>query len=163
MLQEDEWVAGAVRVYESALSWHAVDVPAGTQMLHAQLLDATGPLHIKNYPAVPGLESFEGTCFHSAAWDHDVPLEGKRIAVVGSAASAVQIVPEVAKIAGHLTVLQRSPNWIMPRGRKFYSERQRALFRRFPFLVRATQWMQRFMMSFVYDAVTTEKASVDPM
>jgi cation diffusion facilitator CzcD-associated flavoprotein CzcO len=73
---------------------------------------------------------------------------------VGSAASAVQIVPEVAKVASHLTVLQRSANWIMPRNRKFYSDTQRKLFRRFPSLIEATRRVQGFLMGQVQYAAT---------
>ena len=80
---------------------------------------------------------------------------------MGSAASAVQIVPELAKIAGHLTVLQRTANWIMPRGRKPYSANRRRLFRVFPPFLRGTQRMQRFMMGFVHQAATLGHKRMD--
>ncbi len=118
------------------------------------VINAMGNQHTPLYPDVPGRDLFEGPSFHGTRWNHDVPLEGKQVVLVGSAASAVQIVPEVARIAGHLTVLQRSPNWIMPRGRKPYSERRRQWFRRVPPLLRLTQRFQRFLMSFVHDAAT---------
>jgi cation diffusion facilitator CzcD-associated flavoprotein CzcO len=81
--------------------------------------------------------------------------------VVGSAASAVQIVPEVAKAAGHLAVLQRSPNWIMSRGNKPYSRRQREWFRRLPILMHLTRRVQCFLMGFVYQATTLGHKRMD--
>lgn len=118
------------------------------------VINAMGNQHTPLYPDVPGMDGFEGESFHATRWDHDVRLEGKRVAVVGSAASAVQIVPEIAKVVEHLTVLQRSANWIMPRGRKPYSESRRRWFRRFPALIRWTQRFQRFLMGLVHPAVT---------
>ncbi|RZV54065.1 MAG: NAD(P)/FAD-dependent oxidoreductase, partial [Pseudomonadales bacterium] len=103
---------------------------------------------------VPGMDSFEGHSWHGTRWNNDIDLAGKRVVIVGSAASAVQIVPEVAKVAGHLTVLQRSANWIMPRGRKFYSPKQRARARRFPFLIALTRKWQQTVMGQVEHAVT---------
>jgi cyclohexanone monooxygenase len=118
------------------------------------LISAMGNQHTPLYPNVEGMESFEGDSWHATCWNHDVDLKGKRIVVVGSAASAVQIVPELARDAGHLTVLQRSANWIMPRRRKEYSEAQRRRFRRFPALIKMTRWVQRMMMGQVEYAVT---------
>ena len=78
------------------------------------VISAVGQL---NRPAVPefeGLDSFKGDSFHSARWNHDVPLEGRRVAVIGTGCSAVQLVPKTADKASHLTVFQRSPHWISP-------------------------------------------------
>jgi len=118
------------------------------------IVNAMGNQHTPLFPDVPGLDRFRGDSWHAARWNHDVDLTGKRVAVVGSAASAVQIVPEVAKVAGQLTVLQRSPNWIMPRNRKFYSDAQRRRFRRFPFLIGLTRRVQGFLMGQVQYAAT---------
>ncbi|MCK9250096.1 MAG: NAD(P)/FAD-dependent oxidoreductase [Solirubrobacteraceae bacterium] len=81
---------------------------------------ATGQLHQPATPRLPGAESFAGHAFHSAEWDHDYDLRDKRVAVVGTGASAVQFVPEVAKEAAHLTVFQRSGNWFLPRKNRRY-------------------------------------------
>ena len=118
------------------------------------IVNAMGNQHTPVFPDAPGQETFEGPSWHSTEWNHDVDLDGKNIVLVGSAAAAVQIVPEIAPRAGHLTVLQRTPNWIMPRGRVPYSESKRAWYRRAPFLIRITQKLQRFMMSFVHEAAT---------
>ncbi|MEZ5502314.1 MAG: NAD(P)/FAD-dependent oxidoreductase [Halioglobus sp.] len=118
------------------------------------LINAMGNQHTPLYPKVEGMDSFRGDSWHATRWNHDVDLQGKRVVVVGSAASAVQIVPEVARVAGHLTVLQRSANWIMPRGRKEYSAAQRWRFRRFPALLTLTRAFQRLLMGQVAYAVT---------
>jgi cation diffusion facilitator CzcD-associated flavoprotein CzcO len=118
------------------------------------LVNAMGNQHTPLYPDVPGRDSFQGQSWHSARWNHDVDLAGKRVAVVGSAASAVQIVPEVAKVAEQLTVLQRSPNWIMPRNRRFYSDAEKRRMRRFPWLIKLTRRVQGFLMGQVEHAAT---------
>jgi cation diffusion facilitator CzcD-associated flavoprotein CzcO len=81
---------------------------------------ATGQLHRKAYPRVPGLDKFEGHSFHSSEWDHDYDIAGKRVAVIGTGASAVQFVPEIAREAGKLLVFQRTGNWFLPRANHPY-------------------------------------------
>ncbi|MCB1845273.1 MAG: NAD(P)/FAD-dependent oxidoreductase, partial [Halioglobus sp.] len=125
------------------------------------VINAMGNQHTPLYPEVEGRDAFAGDSWHSTLWNHDVDLTGKRVVVVGSAAAAVQIVPEVAKLAGHLTVLQRSPNWIMPRRRKVYSDAQRRRFRRFPWLIGATRAVQGLMMGQVAHAVTLGHKRMD--
>ncbi len=118
------------------------------------VINAMGNQHTPLYPDVPGMDTFKGDSFHGTRWNHDVDLTDKRVVIVGSAASAVQIVPEVARIAKHLTVLQRSANWIMPRGKKPYSPARRNLVRRFPFLISLTRKWQQLLMGQVEYAVT---------
>ncbi len=77
---------------------------------------ALGGLSNPAIPKIPGLERFTGAAFHSATWDHSIDLNGKRIAVIGTGASAIQFIPKLAERAGHLTVFQRTPPWIVPRG-----------------------------------------------
>lgn len=94
--------------------WH---IDTGAEVLRARsLVLACGRLTEPHVPAIDGLESFAGPLFHSARWDHDVDLTGKRVAVVGTGASAVQLVPELARRAAHVTLFQRTPAWIVPRG-----------------------------------------------
>ena len=94
------------------------------------------------YPDVPGVESFEGEAFHSARWNHDVDLTGKRVAVVGTGASAIQFVPEIAKSVGHLTLFQRTPPWVLPRLDWAYPELQKTLLRSVPGLLQANRLRQ---------------------
>lgn len=126
----------------------------GETLAFDAVINAMGNQHTPLWPDVPGRERFEGRSWHSTLWNHAVDLRGKRVAIVGSAAAAVQIVPELAKLAGRLFVLQRSANWIMPRGRKPYSEGRRRLYRRFPFLISLTRAGQRLLMGQVLNAAT---------
>ena len=108
------------------------------------LIAGHGPLIEPVWPKIPGLETFAGARFHSARWKHDVPLKGKRIAVIGTGASSIQLVPELSKVAGELAVFQRTPAWIIPRGDGPTSQRRRTLFRRFPVLQRVSRrWIFR--------------------
>ncbi|MQY08411.1 flavin-containing monooxygenase [Actinomadura macrotermitis] len=91
-----------------------------------------GPLHQPSIPDLPGLASFQGTTFHSAEWNHDYDLAGKRVAVIGTGASAIQFVPQIAKRVGSLTLFQRTPPWIMPKPDRRVTGVEKALFRRVP-------------------------------
>jgi cation diffusion facilitator CzcD-associated flavoprotein CzcO len=96
------------------------------------LVTACGQLTRPAVPPVEGIGDFEGPVFHSAEWDHEVELEGKRVAVIGTGASAIQFVPEVAKAAGSTTIYQRSAPWILPKSDRTYPEWERRIFKRFP-------------------------------
>ncbi len=126
----------------------------GEVLSYDVVINAMGNQHTPLYPDVPGMDSFTGASFHGTRWEHDVDLTGKRVAVVGSAASAVQIVPEVARRATHLTVLQRSPNWIMPRRLKPYTDAQRRRWRRFPRSIKVVRRVQSLALGQVEHAVT---------
>jgi cation diffusion facilitator CzcD-associated flavoprotein CzcO len=93
-----------------------------------------GALHVPSFPAIPGLDRFAGPSFHSSAWNHDVDLEGKRVAVIGTGASAIQFVPQIAKRVGQLHLFQRTPAWILPRMDFPLSEKWRNRFRTLPLL-----------------------------
>jgi cation diffusion facilitator CzcD-associated flavoprotein CzcO len=103
------------------------------------LVSGHGPLIDPKWPAIQGLESFAGPRFHSAQWRHDVDLAGKRVAVIGTGASAIQFVPELQKIAGQVTVFQRTAPWIVPRGDGPSSARRKRWFARVPALQRAAR------------------------
>lgn len=107
------------------------------------LVLATGQLNRPALPGIPGLDDFAGHSFHSARWDHDYELRGKRVAVIGTGASAVQFVPEVAEQAASLTVFQRTGNWFLARRNRAYPAPLRVAFRRVPGL-------QRFRRRFVF-------------
>lgn len=101
------------------------------------LITGTGHLADSRMPKVEGIESFDGPLFHSANWDHAADLQGKRIGVVGSGASAIQIVPEMQKIAADLVVFQRSAPYMIPRPDRAYSAGEKRLFARDPSSVKA--------------------------
>jgi cation diffusion facilitator CzcD-associated flavoprotein CzcO len=104
---------------ERAARWR-VETFAGEIHEADALVLATGQLNQPSIPAIDGVETFAGESFHSARWNHDYPLAGKRVAVVGTGASAVQLVPAVAEHAAHLTVFQRTGNWLLPRRNRRY-------------------------------------------
>ncbi|GGV89696.1 Baeyer-Villiger monooxygenase [Streptomyces gelaticus] len=96
------------------------------------VVSATGPLSDPKTPDIPGLAGFPGKVFHSARWDHDADLTGKRVAVIGTGASAIQIVPAIQpKVAG-LALFQRTPPWVMPRMDRRISRAERWLHRALP-------------------------------
>jgi cation diffusion facilitator CzcD-associated flavoprotein CzcO len=100
------------------------------------LVTGTGGLSAPRLPDIDGIESFTGPLFHSARWDHSVDLTGKRVAVIGTGASAIQIVPEVQKVAAHLDVYQRTAPWVIPRNDRRYSRVERLALRHVPALAR---------------------------
>ncbi|MDQ0991412.1 NAD(P)/FAD-dependent oxidoreductase [Streptomyces sp. V3I7] len=109
------------------------DVETSSGSLSADIVvSATGPLSEPKVPDIPGLDSFPGKVFHSARWDHDYDLRGKRVAVVGTGASAIQIVPAVQPLVSKLTLFQRTPPWVMPRVDRDISDAERWMHRRLP-------------------------------
>jgi cation diffusion facilitator CzcD-associated flavoprotein CzcO len=100
------------------------------------LVAACGQLSTPRVPEIPGLESFAGPAFHTARWRHDVELAGRRVAVVGTGCSAIQVVPAIQPLVQRVDVYQRSPAWTIPRMDFAYSERAKRLFARFPALQR---------------------------
>ncbi len=104
---------------------------------------ATGQLHEPAMPSLEGRDEFAGHAFHSARWDHDYDLRGKRIAVIGSGASAIQFVPSVAEQAARLHVFQRTGNWFMARNNHGYPDWFRTLIERVP-------GVQRLRRRFIY-------------
>jgi len=122
----------------------AVDTEPGDRYEADVLILATGQLNRPSIPDLPGRDRFGGASFHSARWDHDYDLRGRRIAVVGTGASAVQFVPEVARQAAALTVFQRTGNWFLPRHNRVYPPLVRAAIRHVPGL-------QRLRRSFLFN------------
>jgi cation diffusion facilitator CzcD-associated flavoprotein CzcO len=96
------------------------------------LILATGQLHQPSRAPIEGAETFAGHSFHSAEWDHDYPLQGKRVAVIGTGASAVQFIPEIASTTERLTVFQRTGNWFFPRRNRPYPRALRTAIERIP-------------------------------
>jgi cation diffusion facilitator CzcD-associated flavoprotein CzcO len=93
---------------------------AGEEIVADVLVSAVGQLNRPAFPALPGLDRFRGTSFHSARWNHAYDLTGKRVAVIGNAASAIQFIPEIAPLVQRLIIFQRSANWMLPRGDRAY-------------------------------------------
>ena len=126
---------------DAARRWTVTTEDGATHEADA-LIIATGQLHQPSYPRVEGAETFAGHAFHSAQWDHDYDLAGKRVAVVGTGASAVQFLPEIAPQVAKLTVFQRTGNWFLPRKNRAYPPWFKALVTYVP----GVQWFRRNFM-----------------
>ncbi len=109
--------------YHEAENYWSVTTTTGQVYRARVVVSARGAIHIPTYPNLPGLHDFKGIKMHSAEWDHRVDLKGKRIALIGTGASAIQVVPELAKVAGQLTVFQRTPAWVLPKLDYAYKEK----------------------------------------
>src|ERR1700742_1682538 len=94
--------------------WH-VFTTDGREYVSQFVISGAGALHIPSIPEIEGRDEFRGPAFHSAQWDHDVDLTGKRVAVIGTGASGIQIVPEIVKQLAELQLYQRTPAWVLPR------------------------------------------------
>jgi cation diffusion facilitator CzcD-associated flavoprotein CzcO len=113
------------------------------------LVNAAGPLSEPALPDIPGLDTFSGTVFHSARWNHDHDLTGRRVAVIGTGASAAQFVPAIAPQVGRLDLYQRTPAWVIPRKDRSLSPSTRRLYRSVP----GAQRMARYGVYLMREAV----------
>ncbi|MGB2710708.1 MAG: NAD(P)/FAD-dependent oxidoreductase [Conexibacter sp.] len=120
---------------EDAQRWR-IATTAGDWTAQA-LVSATGPWSEPVLPDVPGLDTFAGTTFHSSRWNHDHPLDGRRVAVIGTGASAVQFVPQIRRRTEHVTVFQRTAQWVLPKPDRGITRAERALYRHLPLSQRA--------------------------
>lgn len=100
------------------------------------VVSSVGLLNVPRYPNWPGLDDFEGVKFHTSRWEHEQDLTGKRIAVVGTGSTAVQVGPAIASTAAAVTIYQREPGWIEPKHERAYTARERRLYRNVPFAQR---------------------------
>ena len=113
--------------------WQIEDA-AGNRYSAQFVVSGMGALSTPSIPTLKGLEKFKGKVFHSQQWDHDYDLAGKRVAVIGTGASAIQFVPQIQKQVARLDLYQRTAPWIMPKPDRAISERERNRFQRFPLL-----------------------------
>ena len=113
------------------------------------LINATGGLSAPKLPDIEGIDTFDGHLFHTAQWDHSVDLAGKRVAVIGTGASAIQVIPAIQPVVGHLDVYQRSAPWVLPKGDRAFTDKEKRLFRRFP----STQKALRARMYWFHEAL----------
>lgn len=129
----------SARFDETGALWR-LRTRAGEEVEAEVLISAVGQLSRPKVPDIPGLEIFRSERFHSARWNHDYDLTGKRVAVIGNAASAIQFIPEIAKQVDRLTVFQRSANWMIPRRDREYTQKERERFTRHPWLAKLYRW-----------------------
>ncbi len=115
--------------------WH-IKLADDTEIGAQHLVSAVGQLHHPSVPDIEGAEQFKGAMFHSATWDHNVPLAGRRIAVIGTGASAIQFIPQLAQTAARVDIYQRSANWMLPKIDSPYADWQKWLRAKLPLLSR---------------------------
>ncbi len=108
----------------------------GEKLTARAVVSAVGGLVNPAYPDIPGIKSFKGEMFHTARWDHGYDLRGKRVAIIGTGASAVQVIPSIQPQVASLTVFQRTPAWVIPKPDFQIRERTKRFFRRFPVVQR---------------------------
>ncbi len=147
-----------------------VRLASGEHIVARHLVAAQGALTPPNIPDIAGLQSFDGPVMHTARWNPEFDATGKRIAVIGNAASGVQVIPQLAQKAASLLVLQRTPNWVFPRGSAPISAVTRAIYRWVPGVMRSQRlaiylehemryfalknpqgWMAKFMRKLALD------------
>jgi cation diffusion facilitator CzcD-associated flavoprotein CzcO len=124
-------VTGQIRFNESLDECHYrngkwdLRTSQGNELTVDFVVAATGILHHPAYPEISGLDSFKGDMWHTARWNHDVDLRGKRVGIIGTGSTAIQVISEVSKTAAHLTVFQRTPQWVCRIPDKQYSEQDK--------------------------------------
>lgn len=131
-----EFQKTVVKAEHDGTRWR-LEFADGSTTLADFVISGLGGLHAPNIPDIDGLGAFSGPVFHTAEWRDDVDLSNKRVAIVGSAASAVQVIPEIVDRVAHLDVYQRTPNWVMPRDSYAYPKWVQSLFAAAPLLARA--------------------------
>ena len=118
--------------FDSDAGRWTVTLSAGRTIAARAVVSAVGQLSEPFTPDIPGLDRFEGPVMHSARWDRSLDLSGQRVAVIGNAASAIQLLPHVAAAAAHMTVFQRTPNWVIPKPDRAFTPLELWLFKHVP-------------------------------
>lgn len=127
------------------------------------LVAACGQLSVPKMPEIPGLDSFSGPSFHTASWRHDVDLTGKRVAIVGTGCTSIQVVPSIQPQVAQLDVYQRSPGWTLPKMDFAYKPRTQRLFERFPLLQRLDRRATFAFMEFATTGMTRRRWMLAPL
>ncbi|MER7558645.1 NAD(P)/FAD-dependent oxidoreductase [Nocardioides sp. NPDC126508] len=140
---------------DEAQLW-TVRTAGGATFVAPFLVSAMGLLHKAKTPTIPGLTRFAGPAFHSAEWNHDVDLAGKRVAVIGTGASAIQFVPAIVDQVSSMAVFQRSAPWILPKANRTFDERDKRRLRRAPWL----KWYRRYRLYWQHEGRATTFTNV---
>ena len=148
--------------YDEARGRWAVQTSAGEYDARVVVL-GVGALCEPKLPEIDGIADFAGDVFHTARWDHSVPLADRRVAVIGTGASSIQVVPSIAPTVGHLDVYQRTAPWVLPRMDRRYPRLERALYRKVPGLQRAVRGLQYASREFQVVGLTRTRAALAPI
>ena len=135
--------------FDEANNWWLITTASGETLTARSLVTGMGGLSRPSIPKVPGIEKFKGPAFHSAQWDHQFDFNGKRVAVIGTGASAIQFVPELQKTVAQLHLFQRTPPWILPKADRPITGRERWMMEWVPGYMRLFRnliyWRQEMM------------------
>jgi len=123
--------AGEMAEWDEEANRWTVQTNNGT-IIAKYVITCAGPMHEAALPNLPGVDTFTGEAFHTARWNHEVDLKGKRVAVIGTGASAIQYVPVIQQEVGKLILFQRTAPWVMPRFNRKATKLKKAMYRRFP-------------------------------
>lgn len=137
-------------------NWH-IDTASGETFKAKVLISACGQLNQPKIPNFPGLETFQGTQFHSARWNHQHDLNGKTVAVIGTGASAIQFVPEIAEKVKKLLVFQRSANWVFPKIDRNFTKAEYWILKTIPFVAKLYRWLIYLFYEFFVVTLTIQK------
>lgn len=144
-----------------------LDIEGGEKVRARNVVAAPGPFSDPNDAKIPGTDSFKGIKIHTARWDHTVDLKGKRVGLIGTGATAVQVGPAIVSDVKHLTVFQRTPNWIMPRLDREISSREKQINRKHPAAMKASRlgnyWFNELTAPFLilkYDAFKAQPEKI---
>jgi cation diffusion facilitator CzcD-associated flavoprotein CzcO len=141
---------------ERAAAWNLTLDDGGT-LQATSVVCSVGQLGRPSIPDIEGRDTFAGPSWHSARWNHDVDLAGRRVAVIGTGASAIQFVPEIAKVAAHVDVYQRTPPYVLPKADRPYGDRELALYDRLPVMRKADR-----LRIFLYGELLTSGFVLSP-
>ncbi|MCZ2393305.1 MAG: NAD(P)/FAD-dependent oxidoreductase [Chitinophagales bacterium] len=120
-------------VFQDDTNTWVVTTQEGEKLESQFLISGSGGLSHPSYPEIQGLNRFKGAHFHSARWNHHIDLKGKRVAIIGSGASAIQIVPSIINEVAHLDYYQRTPSWVLPKPDRYISNAEQYVFEKLPF------------------------------
>jgi cation diffusion facilitator CzcD-associated flavoprotein CzcO len=140
--------------YDEAGALWRVQTRDGRTVRAHHLVLGVGALHRPSYPEIDGIERFRGSAFHTARWNHGADLTGRRVAVVGTGASAIQVVPQLAASVGHLVLFQRTPPWVLPKPDREIGRLERGLLEAMPLLQRLYRWYTYWLFELRYPAFT---------
>ncbi len=136
--------------YDEANNVWRTTLASGETLVSRYLVNATGLLVTPRMPDIEGIEDFEGKIIHTARWDHDYDLTNKRVAVIGTGATSIQLVPAIADRVARIDLYQRTPIWLMPKPNPKLSPGFQGLLRRVPFLQRLMRWAMNLLVEVVF-------------
>jgi len=142
---------------EASGAWTA-HLAGGETRRARHIVNGMGGLHKPNIPPFKGVGRFKGPTMHSAQWDHDVDFTGKHVGIIGSAASAIQIIPELQKICAQVDIYQRTPNYIAPRNDRDFTAKEKKRFANWPLLGRLYRWFIYKRMEILVYPLTKQKS-----